>query len=68
MTGRLTDKNNSLSFNIAEFAVTSILAAKYVIALTWSQLQQTFVGTTYSIGAGQMLSGHKVGIFVTQYI
>ena len=40
-------------FNIAEFTVTSILAAKYVIELTWSQLQQTSAGITYSIEAGQ---------------
>ena len=45
--------------------MTSILDAKYVIELTCSQLQQTFVDITYSIEAGQM-SGHKLGLFVAQ--
>ena len=47
---------------MAEFAVTSILAAKYVIELTWSQLQQIFAATTCSIEAGQM-SRHKLDLF-----
>ena len=29
-------------------------------------MQQTFVGTTYSIEAGQMLSGHKLSLSVAQ--
>ena len=43
------------AFNMAEFAVTSILAANYVIALTWSQSQQLFAATSYIIEAGELL-------------
>ena len=52
---------------MAEVSVTSILAAKYVIELTWSQLQQTCVCTTSPISTedGQM-SGHKLDLFVAQ--